>query len=215
MTWAASAGTQPPRQLGLTFGQAVRSLSICCPDGLSTCGIGRPAGVSCVCAQTLRTPGGVDRALLLGTGQAREQESESEVTGLQGSGLRSSWEPLPPCSSCVMLALLSREGWKAPSWGHDSLSAPALPTEREGSLGGVWSNTEAALAAPSQGPGLPPHSPTMRQSPARPLGPADPSSIPPGSGESLSGLIVPVLPHCSCYQHPPHCSGCTGKRGGH
>ena len=69
-------------------------------------------------------------------GQAREQQGESEVTGLGGSELRSSREPLAPCSSCVMLAPLPGEGWKVPPWGHDSLSAPALPTEREGSRGG-------------------------------------------------------------------------------
>lgn len=94
------------------------------------------------------------------------------------------------------------------------LMVPCLPcpTHREGSLGG-WSNAKAALkrdghpSPPSRGTGRPPGRRATQQSPAWPLGPADPSSIPPGLGESPQPAHCPTpatfpLPHCSRYQHP-------------
>lgn len=71
---------------------------------------------------------------------------------------------------------------------------------------------------PSWGSGHTPNCPDTEQSPAWPLGPADPSSIPPGLGESPRQAHCPTpatfpLPHCSRYQHPTRFGGCTGRRG--
>lgn len=119
----------------------------------------------------------------------------------------------------VSLSLFQLDDTCPPAWGHlegcswatDSLTAPTPPTtrERERGLLGVGAMPRLPSRPPSQGTGHPPpNSPATEQSPAWPLGPADPSSIPPGLGESpwLAHCPTPAtfpLPHCSRYQHPP------------
>lgn len=130
-------------------------------------------------------------------GQAGERERKLDVRAvvILGASL-----------SLLMLALLPGDVWKA--WVNDSLSAPTSPTKRERGLLGVGAMPRLPPSPPSRGTGHPPNGPTTEQSPAWPLGPADPSSIPPGLGESLWLAHCPTpatfpLPHCSCYQHPP------------
>lgn len=63
-------------------------------------------------------------------GQAGEQNSKCEVMGAPGIRAVVMLGASLSCSSCVTLALLPGESWKVPSQVNDSLSAPALPTER-------------------------------------------------------------------------------------
>ncbi|XP_053434337.1 retinitis pigmentosa 1-like 1 protein [Nycticebus coucang] len=67
------------------------------------------------------------------------------------------------------------EGWKGPSWVYNSLAAPAPLAQRR---------------LPEEGLGA--------QSPARPLGPANPSSPPPAWESPHHQLIVPLLPLFPC-----------------
>lgn len=115
------------------------------------------------------------------------------------------WDPRPPLRTMIpALHLPHPQSKRGLSGGRSN-----TPT--------AWGGTTPA-SPPPWGTGQPPNHPATKQSPAWPLGPADPSSIPPGPGESPQPAHCPTpatfpLLHCSRYQHPTHCSGCTGKRG--
>lgn len=164
--------------------------------------IGSPAWVSDAWGAALNGRGGAEEPSCW-EWDGQTAGGKLEVQGLLRSALRSSWEPLSPCSSCGTLALLTMEGWKVPSPVNDFLSAAAPPTERDGVSGG-WSNGKAAARRdnlpPALLPGAPGNTPSRlatRAVSARPLGLADPSSIPPGLGES---------PRPDSLSHPCHFS---------
>lgn len=123
------------------------------------------------------------------------------------------------------LALLTGEARKVPPRVNDSLSALPHPQRtREESLGD-WNNVTAALRRDSQPPALLPGALGTPLTTSRHravsglalgtcssfLGPAWPGRVP--AAGSLSHSCTFPLPHCSRYQHPTSCSGCTGKCG--